>query len=136
MQAYTQHMDGFQFCLNHVVRAIVPGYSPDETIQQWLAILGLLAAPPRTRINQLDRYFTSAQSCQRFWGLPHPSRGGTHQAGQTLTSASLGRRHRGPFRRPTIAMIDILPMTKGKASATQVIALSGLNVPGHARRYL
>ncbi len=46
-----------------------------------------------------------------------------------------GPGHRGPVRRLTIAMTDMLPSTELKASATQITCFSVLNNPGHTHRY-
>ncbi len=46
-----------------------------------------------------------------------------------------GLRHRGPVRRLTITMTDILPSTAPIISATRTTHLSLLNIPGHMRRY-
>ena len=46
-----------------------------------------------------------------------------------------GLGHRGPVRPLTIARTNMLPSTSEKASATQTIKFSVLNVPGHTHRY-
>ena len=63
VQAYAQHMEGIQVRPKPSrTRGLNRGYSVAEMIQQWPTISRLLAAPPRTRTNQVERYFPSTKT--------------------------------------------------------------------------